>query len=67
MAESNLLSKTKAVLRSLVVSAPQEITTPQLAADYESLEGQCIPFVQLGYQRLEHFLESISDTLLVSI
>lgn len=61
------LQNTKAILKSLVVSQQGGLTIQQLDRDYKELQSCPIPFVELGFSRLETFLRSINDTLLVSI
>lgn len=60
------LQNIKAVLKSLVISQQGGLTIKQLNRDYQDLETCPIPFVQLGYSKLETFLRSINDTLIVS-
>lgn len=60
------LQNTKCILRSLINSKNRELTVTDLSMDYRNLEGVPIPFVQLGYKRLDDFLRSLTDTLIVS-
>lgn len=60
-----MLTEVKAILKSLVLSSPEKITVERLNHDYRDMEGQLIPFRQLGYGNLEQFLHSIPDTLKV--
>lgn len=59
------LHNTKAILRSLINSAPTGLTVADLERDFANQEGRRIPFVELGYNRLHSFLQSIDDTLTV--
>lgn len=60
------LQNTKFILRSLINSNNRQMTALDLSRDYRKAEGVPIPFVQLGYRRLEDFLQSLTDTLIVS-
>ncbi|KAK9869646.1 hypothetical protein WA026_003393 [Henosepilachna vigintioctopunctata] len=56
----------KTILRSLLVSSPLKVTVFTLNKDFKELEGYDIPFRELGYNSLLHFLHSIPDVLLVN-
>jgi hypothetical protein len=56
----------KKILRSLIVSSPQNITVDQLERDFLLQEGHVVPFRKLGYPSFIKYLESIPDTLYVS-
>lgn len=56
---------TKTIIRSLLTSSPSVITIENLIFDYKNTIGCDIPFQQLGYNSLEHFLKSIPDTVVV--
>lgn len=62
----NSLQNIKATLRSLINSKNRGMTLSDLERDYMNMEGRQIPFVELGYTRLETFLGSLTDTLVVS-
>ncbi|KAK9880650.1 hypothetical protein WA026_011889 [Henosepilachna vigintioctopunctata] len=56
-------SEVKKVLRSLLVSSALKVTVCSLKKDYYDVEGRDIPFKELGYNSLQHFLHSIPDVL----
>ncbi|XP_067633848.1 tudor domain-containing protein 5 [Eurosta solidaginis] len=61
--EIGYLQEVKAIIKSLVLSCPNNITVDALNRDYRSTEGILIPFKKLGFQTLESFLRSIPDTI----
>ncbi|CAD6998570.1 unnamed protein product [Ceratitis capitata] len=63
--EIGYLQEVKAVIKSLVLSYPGDITVDALNRDYRSTEGIQIPHRKLGFQTLEEFLRSIPDTITV--
>lgn len=66
MSEKSLLATTKTLLKSLVISSPENLTVDKLEKDYKLREGKEIPYQQLGYPNLKSFLYSIPDTLSVN-
>lgn len=64
--ESGFLHETKTILKSLVISCPNGMTVDRLNRDYRDTVGGWIPFKKLGYPSLEHFLKSLSDTLVLT-
>lgn len=65
--KTDLLVKTKAILRSLLVSNPDGIMNiDKLCFDYLKYEGKArIPYEELGYETLKTFLLSMPDILKV--
>lgn len=63
MTETNLLDKTKTVLKALIISSQQDLTVDQLNRDYRCSEGRDIPYSMLGHHNLKAFLHSIPDIL----
>ncbi|XP_054736982.1 tudor domain-containing protein 5 isoform X1 [Anastrepha obliqua] len=61
--EIGYLQEIKLILKSLVLSCPDVITIDALNRDFRSTEGSSIPYKKLGFQTLELFLRSISDTI----
>lgn len=61
------LTLIKVDLRGLIISCPSGMTIKRLERDYIEMMGKSIPFTKLGYNRLEHFLKSLTDTLTVII
>lgn len=61
------LSSIKVNLRGLVISSPKGMTIQNLERDYSQMIGKSIPFAKLGYNKLEQFLRSLTDTLTVII
>ncbi|KAJ6638353.1 Tudor domain-containing protein 5 [Pseudolycoriella hygida] len=57
------LIKTKALIRALIISCPNEISIHKLNCDFKEREGHDIPYKTLGYQTLKSFLLSINDVL----
>lgn len=65
MTEIGQLDRTKTILKSLVISLASQcgMSITQLNMDYYTIEGHLIPYGQLGFNSLEHFLRSIPDTI----
>lgn len=59
------LSIIKVDLRGVLISCPQGMTIQRLERDYRELVGNSIPFSRMGFNRCEHFLRSLTDTLTV--
>ncbi|KAG5877268.1 hypothetical protein JTB14_009764 [Gonioctena quinquepunctata] len=53
----------KKYIKSLLTSTPSAMTIQQLSKDYRNLIGEPIPYQRLGFNSLEHFLRSITDTV----
>lgn len=60
------LKSIKINLRGLVITSNSEITIDKLNEDYKEMMGDNIPFVKLGFETLEDFLISLTDTFLVN-
>ncbi|XP_030388338.1 tudor domain-containing protein 5 isoform X2 [Scaptodrosophila lebanonensis] len=56
-----LLTNTKQVIHSLLVSSPNKVTIEKLMQEYINIEGRPVPYASLGYKSLEHFLRSLPD------
>lgn len=67
MSGKSLLDETKTILKSLVVSSSEALTTDQLNRDYKDRIGKDIPFYLLGYADLKSFLRSIPDVLTLDV
>lgn len=69
MAADTSLENVKKVLMSILVSMADEpvITVGLLSKKYRDYEGIPIPFYNLGFKRIEDFLQSIPDVLKVEI
>ncbi|CAH1998114.1 unnamed protein product [Acanthoscelides obtectus] len=50
---------------SVLISTPLTMTINQLSKDYRNMVGEEIPYDKLGYNSMENFLKSISDTVQV--
>lgn len=61
------LTVIKVDLRALVISCPNGMTIQRLERDYREMVGKSIPFTKLGFNKLEQFLKSLTDTLTVII
>lgn len=60
------LEETRNVLKSLVRSCPVKMTIENLEKDYKTTMGHPIPFRQFGFRTIDQFLDSISDTILLT-
>lgn len=69
MANDTSLENVKKVLMSILVSMADEpvITMIRLCKKYRDFEGTSIPFYNLGFKRIEDFLQSIPDVLKVRL
>lgn len=52
-------------LRGLVISYKLQMTIGRLEKDYIKMSGKPIPFTEQGFNSLENFLKSMTDTLQV--
>ncbi|CAB4010147.1 Hypothetical predicted protein [Paramuricea clavata] len=57
--KEKLLRETEAMLRAVLISSPRGVRFEKLLRDYRELTFKTIPFKELGFPRLEHFLQSI--------
>ncbi|CAB4006904.1 Hypothetical predicted protein, partial [Paramuricea clavata] len=57
--KEKLLRETEALLRAVLISSPRGVRFEKLLRDYRELTFKRIPFKELGFPRLEHFLQSI--------
>ncbi|KAG4070966.1 hypothetical protein HA402_001403 [Bradysia odoriphaga] len=62
----DLKSKTKTVIKSLLIASPRSLTIGDLDTEFRKSEGHAIPFASLGYAHLKEFLLSIPDILTIS-
>ncbi|CAH2015142.1 unnamed protein product [Acanthoscelides obtectus] len=62
---SEMESNVKKYIISVLTSSPLTMTINQLSKDYRNMLGEEIPYHKLGYNSMEHFLKSISDTVQV--
>lgn len=63
MFNENLLYSTKAILKYLVNRGPGYQTIYSVSFDFYCYTGHYIPYVDLGFNHLVTFLQSIPDTL----
>lgn len=61
------LNHLKIVLRSILVSSPGSCTISQLLNDYVALEGQHLPYKQLGFDNVLDVFKNMNDVLKVSL
>lgn len=61
------LQMVKNVLKSLLIVVPHGMTVAQLEKDFWEMEGRAIPFRRFSFNSLLEFLNSIPDTLFVSV
>lgn len=61
------LSTVKVDLRAIAISCQTGMTIQKLQRDYTAMVGSPIPFTKLGFNKLESFLYSLTDTLTVII
>lgn len=57
------LDNVKKIIKSLVLSSREGLTSDVLSKEYISTEGKQIPFFEFGYPNLNAFLRSIPDTV----
>lgn len=60
------LKSIKINLRGLVITSSSAMTIEKLNEDYKEMMGNNIPFVKLGFETLEEFVCSLTDTFLVN-
>ncbi|SPP74652.1 uncharacterized protein LOC117592125 [Drosophila guanche] len=60
------LGVVKKMVHSVLVSSPQVMSLMQLSRDYREMVGADVPYHQLGYKDLEHFLRSLPDIVQVT-
>lgn len=57
----------KMAIRSVLTSAPGKVVTiSDILKDYKNLEGDTIPYKQLGFNSVFELFESMNDVLKVS-
>lgn len=64
MAESNL-NYVKTIIRSILTSSPGSMTIRQVLTDYEHLEGNSLPYRELGFKTVFEILGTMKDVLQV--
>lgn len=57
----------KTIIRSILVSSPEKCTISQLLKDYVALEGQHLPYKQLGFNNVFEALQNMKDIVKVSL
>jgi hypothetical protein len=57
--KEKLLRETEAMLRAVLISSRRGVRFEKLLRDYRELTFKPIPFRELGFPRLEHFLQNI--------
>ena len=57
--KEKMLRETEAMLRAVLISSPRGVRFEKLLRDYKELTFKVIPFKELGFPRLENFLQSI--------
>ena len=67
MSQSADLPELKTVLRGLLISTKRAMTLNDLSRDFKNQEGYDIPFRKFGFNSLLDFLNSITDTVQVSV
>ncbi|XP_034651673.1 uncharacterized protein LOC117890729 isoform X2 [Drosophila subobscura] len=66
MDQTEQLGVVKKMVHSVLVSSPQVMSLLQLNRDYREMVGADVPYHQLGYKDLEHFLRSLPDIVQVT-
>lgn len=61
------LKELKIILKSLLISCPNKMSIHELDKDYRISEGGGIPFRIHGFDSLEGFLKSLTDTVKVGL
>ena len=59
--KAKLRAETIAMLRAVLISSPLGVKFDKLYRDYKQLTGKAIPYVELGFPKLEFFIQSIPD------
>lgn len=59
--KAKLLAETIAMLRAVLISSPLGVKFDKLYRDYKQLTGKTILYRELGFQKLEFFIQSIPD------
>lgn len=63
----NKISYVKQVIRSVLTSSKNSITISELLKDYKLLEGDDLPYSQLGFRTIYEALAAMDDVLQVSL
>lgn len=59
--KAKLRAETIAMLRAVLISSPLGVKFDKLYRDYKQLTGKTIPYKELGFPKLEFFIQSIPD------
>jgi Tudor domain/OST-HTH/LOTUS domain len=59
------LNSIKNVIRSILVSSAYDISVFNLQKDYQSFEGNSIPYKEFGFNSINAFLHTLTDTLVL--
>ena len=60
-ANDRMKAETIAMLRAVLISSPLGVPFQKLYRDYKQLTGKTIPYKELGFDRLEYFIDNIPD------
>ena len=65
-ATEGLIKNTRAMLRSVLLSAPRGVRARSLESEYRGITGKMIPYRELGYKSLKDFMNSLQDVARLS-
>lgn len=58
--------KTEAMLRAVLISSPRGVPLRRLDREYKSITFSSIPFQEMGYHNLEHYIKSIPNVAVLT-
>lgn len=61
-----LKKKTEAMLRAVLISSPRGVPLRRLDREYKSITFSSIPFQEMGYHSLEHYIKNIPKVAMLS-
>ena len=61
-----LKKKTEAMLRAVLISSPRGVPLRRLDREYKSITFSSIPFQEMGYHSLEHYIKGIPKVAMLT-
>ena len=61
-----LKKKTEAMLRAVLISSPRGVPLRRLDREYKTITFSSIPFQEMGYHSLEHYIKSIPKVAMIT-
>ena len=58
--------KTEAMLRAVLISSPRGVPLRRLDREYKTITFSSIPFQEMGYHSLEHYIKSIPNVAMLT-